>query len=164
MKQRRAGISDHGFMTVVRLGAWCDFKTEDEYRHQLAGQGVSAEEVEQAVEQFKLGASFDVQEFAVLADGRRLTLHSERGFSTITHAAGGGSAPNPWHDLTVETLERDVRTTVLPDDDDTQDEHPWEWLAGLMLAHGVEASPDELRLLPYDVVFSQRLRTRLRAE
>lgn len=50
---------------------------------------------------------------------------------------------------------------MLPDDDDTEDEHPWEWLAGLLLAHGVEASPDELRLLPYDVVFSQRLRTRL---
>jgi hypothetical protein len=26
--------------------------------------------------------------------------------------------------LTLENLERDVRTTVLPDDDDTQDEHP----------------------------------------
>jgi len=50
---------------------------------------------------------------------------------------------------------------VLPDDDDTQDEHPWEWLAGLIRAHGVEATAEELRLLPYDVVFSERLRARL---
>lgn len=82
-------------MTVVRLGAWCDFKTEDEYRHQLAAQGLSADDVDQAVEIFKRGASFDVKEFAVLADGRRLTLHSERGFSTALHTAGGGPAPDP---------------------------------------------------------------------
>jgi len=30
---------------------------------------------------------------------------------------------------------------VLPDGDDPQDEHPWEWLVGLLRAHGVEASP-----------------------
>jgi hypothetical protein len=55
-----------------------------------------------------------------------------------------------------------VRTTVLPDDDDTQDEHPWEWLAGLLHdVHGVEATVEELRLLPYDVVFSERLRARV---
>jgi hypothetical protein len=65
-----------------------------------------------------------------------------------------------WY-LTLEHLERDVRTTVLPDDDDTQDEHPWEWLAGLIRAHGEEATAEELRLLPYDVVFSERLRARL---
>jgi hypothetical protein len=53
--------------------------------------------------------------------------------------------------LTLEQLERDVRTTVLPDDDDTQDEHPWEWLAELLRVHGIEATAEELRLLPYDL-------------
>ena len=50
-----------------------------------------------------------------------------------------------------------MRTTVLPDDDDTQDEHPWERLSELLQVHGVEATAQELRLLPYDVVFSERL-------
>jgi hypothetical protein len=114
---------------VVRLGAWCD----------LDADGPD-------------DASFDVQEFAVLADGRRLTLHSERGF--------GLSAPDVWRYLTLESLERDVRTTVLPDDD-SEDEHPWEWLAGLLLAQGVAVSPDQLRNLPYNVVFSERVVARL---
>ena len=66
-----------------------------------------------------------------------------------------------WRHLTLEQLERDVRTTVLPDDDDTQEEHPWEWLAELLRVHGVEATTEELRALPYHVVFSERLRTRV---
>jgi hypothetical protein len=143
--------------TVVRLGAWCDFVTEDEYRERLLREGWPADEVDNLVEESKPGVSFVVHEFAELADGRRLTLHEERGFTTSR-----GSAPSDmsWY-LTLEHLERDVRTTVLPDDDDTQDEHPWEWLAGLIRAHGVEATAEELRLLPYDVVFSERLRARL---
>ena len=92
-----------------------------------------------------------MHEFADLADGRRLTLHEERGFTTS----------GQWRSLTLENLERDVRTTVLPDDDDTEDEHPWEWLATLLHARGVEATAQALRLLPYDVEFSERLRARL---
>ena len=139
-------------MTVVRLGAWCDFVTEDEYRQRLVRDGWPsarqgrhpADEVENLVEDFKRGVSFVVHEFADLADGRRLTLHEERGFTT----SRGPAQIDMWRYLTLEHLERDVRTTVLPDDDDTQDERPWEWLAGLIRAHGVEATPEELRVLP----------------
>ncbi len=147
-------------MTVVGLGAWCDLRTEDEYRQQLVRDGWPADEVENLVEDFKRGVSFVVHEFAELADGRRLTLHEERGFTT----SGGPAPSDPWRYLTLEHLERDVRTTVLPDDDDTQDEHPWEWLAGLLHVRGVEATVEELRLLPYDVVFSERLRARVVAD
>jgi hypothetical protein len=168
---------DDGVVAVVGLGAWCDFVTPDEYRQRLVRGGWratverqsgarahpapfaprSTEEVEELVEDFKRGLSFVVHEFADLADGRRLTLHEERGFTI-----GGGPAPSdPWRYLTLEHLERDVRTTVLPDDDDIQDEHPWEWLAELLHVHGVEATAEELRLLPYHVVFSERLRARV---
>src|SRR2546430_1138470 len=41
------------------------------------------------------------------------------------------------------------------------DEHPWEWLAGLLHVHGVEATAGDLRHLPYEVVFSERLRARV---
>jgi hypothetical protein len=79
--------------------------------------------------------------------------------------ASTGPAPSDqWRYLTLENLERDVRTTVLPDDDDTQDEHPWEWLAGLLRVHGIEATAEELGLPPYDVVFSERLRARVAAD
>ena len=149
-------------MTVVGLGAWCDFVTADEYRQRLLRDGWSAAEVSNLVEDFKRGVSFVVHEFAVLADGRRLTLHEERGFTTgVTLARRGPMPGDYWRPLTLEELERDVRTTVLPDDDDTHDEHPWEWLAELLHVHGIEATAEELRLLPYDVVFSQRLRARV---
>ena len=138
-------------MSVTGLGARCDFVTEDEYRQRLVRDGWPAEEIENLIEDLKQGVSFDVHEFADLADGRRLTLHEERGFTTS----------GQWRYLTLENLERDVRTTVLPDDDDTEDEHPWEWLATLLHARGVEATAEALRLLPYDVEFSERLRARL---
>ncbi len=47
---------------VVGLGAWCDLVPREE---DSASPG---------------GASFGIHEFADLADGRRVTLHSERGF------------------------------------------------------------------------------------
>jgi len=158
------GVDDDGVVAVVRLGAWCDFVTEDEYRQRLVRDGWPADEVEDLVEDFKRGVSFVVHEFAELADGRQLTLHEERGFTGVTIATRGHSPSDQWRYLTLENLERDVRTTVLPDDDDTKDEHPWEWLAGLLHVHGVDATAEELRLLPYDVVFSERLRARVVAD
>jgi hypothetical protein len=47
------------------------------------------------------------------------------------------------------------------DEDDTEDEHPRHWLAELLQAHGVEALPEDLERLPYEVAFSERLRSRL---
>jgi hypothetical protein len=149
---------------VVGLGAWCDFVTEDEYRQRLIRDGWPADEVEDLVEEFKRGVSFAVHEFAELAEGRRLTLHTDRGFTGVTMASNGPAPSDQWRSLTLEELERDVRTTVLPDDDDTGDEHPWEWLAGLLHARGVQVTAEELRLLPYRVEFSQRLRERLEAK
>jgi hypothetical protein len=151
-------------VAVVGLGAWCDLVTENEYRQQLVREGWPAAEIENLVEEFKRGVSFVVHEFAELDDGRTLTLHQDRGFSGFTMAIGGPAPNDQWRFLTLEGLERDVRTTVLPDDDDTGDDHPWEWLAGLLRAHGVEATVEELRLLPYDVVFSERVRARVKAD
>jgi hypothetical protein len=152
------GRNDDGVVTVVGLGAWCDFVTEDEYRERLLREGWPADEVDNLVEESKPGVSFVVHEFADLGDGRRLTLHQERGFG----GTSTGPAPrDQWRDLTLEDLEQDVRTTVLPDDDDSQDEHPWEWLAELLHAHGVEVTAEELRRVPYSVEFSERLRGRV---
>jgi hypothetical protein len=150
-------------VTVVGLGAWCDFVTEDGYRQRLVRDGWPTDEVETLIEDFKRGVSFVVHEFAELADGRRLTLHEERGFTGVTMASRGPAPSDQWRYLTLENIERDVRIAVLPDDD-SQDEHPWEWLAGLLHVHGIEATAEELRLLPYDVVFSERLRARVVAD
>lgn len=147
-------------MKVVGLGAWCDYVTEDEYRERRAGAGPPSEDEEQVpapglapvdeeeIEHFRRGASFDVHEFAVLANGCRLTLHSDRGFTVWAHTTGQSAPIDTWTQLTAESLEADVRTTVLPDDDDTEDDHPWEWLAGLLRAHGVEVSSEQFTTVP----------------
>lgn len=109
--------------TVVGLGAWSE----------LAHRG-------------RQGMHIDVHEFAVLDDGRRLTLHQDRGFST--------SATR----LTTDHTEQSVLTTVLPDDAEvTGDDHPWEWLASLIGDHGVAVTPGQLRTVPYMVEFGPRL-------
>ncbi len=108
---------------VVRLGAWSELAHRDQR-----------------------GMAINVHEFAVLADGRRLVLHEERGFST--------SATQ----LTTEHAERSVLTTVLPDDAEvTGEQHPWGWLASLIRDHGVAVTPDQLKAVPYVLEFGPRL-------
>jgi hypothetical protein len=100
--------------------------------------------------------SFDIAEFALLDDGTRVLLHEERGLTV-----GGGPSRDPWSGLTTEILVRGVLTTVLPDDDDTDDEHPYEWLAALCRRHGLDATADDLRRLPYLVELTDQVRRRL---
>ena len=101
------------------------------------------------------GVHFRVEEFAVLADGRRIRLHAERGFTL----SGG---VDPWEGLTLENLDASVRATVLPDDaEDTGEDHPWEWLSELLLVQGIGASPEQLQIVPYDVELSDRLRAQV---
>ena len=111
------------------------------------------------------GAHFLVHEFAVLADGRRVTLRDNLGFSSWsrTHDYDSGKTQmlDPWQSLTRETVESEVRNLVLPDDDSSGDEHPYEWLRELLLGHGIETSADRLRAIPYAVEFSNRLERRL---
>ncbi len=129
---------------VLALGAWCDLVPAQEY---------SASPV---------GVSFTVHEFAELDDGRRVTLHSERGFTSWLRSTSDPQPADQWAHLTPEGLESDVRTVVLPDDDNGED-HPWQWLAGLLRRHGVDASIERLSAVPYRVEFSERLTQKLSA-
>ena len=151
-------------MTAVGLGAWCDYVTEDEHRAELARSPIPmcAPHVDDALQDFRRSGHFRVHEFAVLADGRRLTLNDDRGFSIVVHAVDHSAPDDLWHWLTLAHLEADVRTTVLPDEDDTEHEHPWAYLAECLRARGIEAPTEQLTQLPYEVEFSQRLRAKLR--
>jgi hypothetical protein len=107
--------------------------------------------IAEALRHFRDGVVYRGQELAVLADGRRLPLGDERGF--------GGSEELE----TLELLETDVRNTVLPDDDEPADEHPWAWLAEQLRGHGIDLTAEQLAQLPYDVEFSRRLLARVMA-
>jgi len=117
-------------VTVVALGAWAELARKDQS-----------------------GMDIGVHEFAVLDDGRRLTLHQERGFSTsATH-------------MTADHAEQSVLTTVLPDDAKvTGEDHPWEWLASLIGKHGAVVTPLQLKTAGYVVEFGPRLSALLESE
>ena len=104
---------------------------------------------------------FLIGEFVTLEDGRRVTLHDERGLSVGLRggAIGGAPVPAAFH-VTVESLTRDVLNVVLPDPD-SGEEHPWEWLAELARARGLEVTANDLRRLPYEVVFTDEVRKQL---
>lgn len=74
------------------------------------------------------------------------------------------SGLDPWQGLTLESLESGARTKVLPDDaEDTGEDHAWEWLSELLRVQAIEASAEQLRNVPYDVEFSDRLHRRVPA-
>lgn len=89
--------------------------------------------------------SFAVSEFISLADGRRVILHRERGFTV----SGTGD--------TGDSIVRDVLNSVLPDRDEAGEDHPYPWLAELARARGLEVTADDLRALPYEVVLTDPL-------
>jgi hypothetical protein len=91
--------------------------------------------------------SFRVREFALLDEGKRVVLHDARGY--------GGKiswVDDIWAHETVETITRSALTTMLPDDDDTDEERPWEWWAELARARGIDVTADDLREVPYELV------------
>jgi hypothetical protein len=101
--------------------------------------------------------NFSVSEFATLEDGRRVTLHEDRGF-TIALRSTGRSDPGVLREHeTVESLTRSVLNTVLPDDDVPAEDHPYSWLADLARARGLNVSADDLRSLPYEVTFTDKV-------
>lgn len=95
-------------------------------------------------------SSFRVSEYAVLVNGQRLQLHKERGFALTKTTSG--------RDNWTEVLRSSILTTVLPDDDESGEQHPWVWLCQLLDRNGIQASPEQLKTLPYDVEFSEQVR------
>lgn len=123
---------------VVGLGAICDL-----------GPQRSGEARDQ---------SFSVSEFVALEDGRRVTLHEDRGFTVGLRSTGNSDPGDLREHETLESLTRDVLNVVLPDDEEPAEGHPYSWLADLARARGLKVTADELRSLPYEVTFTDTVR------
>jgi hypothetical protein len=105
---------------------------------------------------------------AELADGRRVTLLDDRGWSERVVRSDGRTvtateALEAWSSVTREEIEREARTVVGPDEafgghsqEDMEDSH-WAHLAGVLRARGITIDPAQLRGLPHEVVLGQRL-------
>jgi hypothetical protein len=94
------------------------------------------------------GASCKVREFALLSDGREVTLLDDRGWTTSAQLG----------EISLTHAVRNVYTVVLPDDaEETGEEHEWQRFERHLREAGVAVTPDELRALPYRVILSLRL-------
>jgi hypothetical protein len=123
---------------VVGLGAICDL------RPQRLGEARSQ--------------SFSVSEFVTLDDGRRVILHEDRGFTIGLRSSGEPGTRDPRGHESLESMTRNVLNVVLPDDDECGEEHPWSWLADLARARGLDVTAEDLRGLPYEVIFTDEVR------
>lgn len=112
---------------------------------------------------------------AELADGRRVTLLSDRGWGGTGRpgyvmVADDGRRPRSpaiWSFQTRRDLEETARTVVGPDEPwegktwtEGETVH-WEALADTLRQAGVEADAADLRALPHDVELSDRVLARL---
>jgi hypothetical protein len=102
--------------------------------------------------------SVSVRQEAVLADGRRLLLLGERGWSSSLHGPG-----DVWAQTSVEEIENTARIVVGPDEPpaglswaDVEADH-WAYLADALRQQGVAVDAVELQQLPHDVVLGRRL-------
>ncbi|CAO5253016.1 hypothetical protein FAGKG844_50122 [Frankia sp. AgKG'84/4] len=139
---------------IVSLGCWCDLDDSRPGSAWLAGTAGQTPESLNGVLDFR------VEETATLSDGRRLTLTTDRGWSIRRHGAPEGDTP--WAYLTAEDVEATARLVVQPDDaEETGEPHTWARLAESLQAQGVATTLERLKLLPYPVTFSRRLRERL---
>jgi hypothetical protein len=113
---------------------------------------------------------------AVLADGRRVVLLDDRGWSAQLRAFWSGDVPELerevdlggiWSSMTVEEIEDDARAVVGPEEpcdgctaDEVEASH-WEYLAGVLKRDGFAVEAAELRALSHDVELSDRVLARL---
>ena len=118
--------------------------------------------------------SFSARHDALLADGRRIVLLNDRGWSqSRMYAFSDPVSPmreapsSPWEGITQEDIEEMARNVVGPDSaygDYTQaetDEGHWSYLAAALEEHGVDVDATDLRALPHKVELSERLLARL---
>jgi len=106
--------------------------------------------------------SVSVRQEAILADGRRLLLLGDRGWSASVHGLA-----DVWSQTSVEEIENTARVVVGPDEppdgrswEEVEADH-WAYLADVLREHGVAVDAVELQQLPHDVVLGRRLLTRI---
>jgi hypothetical protein len=113
---------------------------------------------------------------AELADGRRILLLDDRGWTSSALRAWVGDIPDSesrpdqpdiWAVTSVEDIEETARVVVGPDEpvegrsqEDAEADH-WAYLAGVLREQGVAVDALELKRLPHDVVLSERLLARI---
>jgi hypothetical protein len=86
-----------------------------------------------------------VREFALLSDGREVTLLDDRGWTTSAQLG----------EISLVHVVGNVYNVVLPDDaEETGEEHEWQRFEQRLREAGVTVTPDQLRAVPYQVILT----------
>lgn len=125
---------------VVAVGAWCSKRSTGEPRpeHNYL--------------------SIQIDEFAELSDGTRVSLRWDRG---VTVSWDNESANEP---VSEQEVLMHLEGGLLPDEGEVADEgqaRSWHDYARLLTEMGIEATVDELKSLPYFTEFSPELQSSL---
>jgi hypothetical protein len=119
--------------------------------------------------------SFSARQDAVLADGRRIVLLNDRGWSQSNLYSSGNESPmreersSPWEGVTRERVEETAREVVGPEaaygacTQADSDEGHWSYLSAALGEHGIEVDGAVLRALSHEVELSDRLLARFAA-
>lgn len=131
---------------VVGIGAICDFTTgapeSGPSQSFLVREFVELEDGRHVALDRRGFTLSSVRELVELENGRRVVLEN------VAPARAG---------LTPDSLRQDVLNAVLPDDDESEEAYPWSWLAEQARQQGIDVTADELKALPYEVIFTARL-------
>ncbi len=105
------------------------------------------------VQGFELEKSYQVSEFAQLANGDIVLLRDDRGWTV--------SAVQGFHKdgrLGISVVLDTIKSVVLPDEDLIgNDPHPWEDLVWAASQRGLAVTVDELKNMPYRIYVSERI-------
>jgi hypothetical protein len=93
-----------------------------------------------------------------LEDGRRVILHDERGFTLGRRSSGEPGSSDAQGRETLESLTRDVLNVVLPDDDAVRGGTPLVVAGRPRSVRGLHVTAEDLRGLPYEVIFAENVR------
>jgi hypothetical protein len=116
--------------------------------------------------------SFSARHEAVLSDRRRVLLLDDRGWTSSALIAVGPDGTRSksgasWDGTSVEEIEETARIVVCPDEaanEDSQEDAEiahWDHLARVLRREGITADAADLKLLPHEVVLSERLLSKI---
>ena len=152
---------DHTMAAVTRLLTFVDIANADDAELDARSRALTA------------------RHEAILADGRRVVLLDDRGWSETQRVTGGRElseedrgrlevdSPDIWRSETVEEMKRTARFVVGPDEpfeghsQAEMEAGHWDTLARSLRQHGIEVAAAELKALRHDVELSDRVLARL---
>lgn len=140
---------------LAALIAVCDVISPSQRYEQLRRDGWPPSAAIAEARQLEGTVYFSVQEFGIQPTGVAVPLRRRIEWGSRSNT----SDPNDlWKHISVESMRRQVLNVVIPDDaEESGDEHPWSEFLDALRSAAIFIPEEQLRQIPYNVVFAPRL-------